>query len=154
VYLHFSDSHDGSIYPWACLPELADRLGCEAQQTRSGADCRTNPPCSSSAAARPGKGHIWTFVGDGRPFGGSVPPVALYLASRDRRHVHPAQYIQHIVVSCRRTPERLEQATQSITPSGTDHRGIVLNPQRSGSSSNWRTSRPILDAARKWRRYH
>src|SRR5262245_19259392 len=30
-------------------------------------------------------GHIWTYVRDDRPFGGSAPPAALYYASRDRR---------------------------------------------------------------------
>jgi hypothetical protein len=40
------------------------------------------------------KGHIWTYVRDDRPFGARVPPAALYYASRDRRHEHPAQYLR------------------------------------------------------------
>jgi transposase len=40
------------------------------------------------------KGHIWTYVRDDRPFGGRAPPAALYYASRDRRHEHPAQHLQ------------------------------------------------------------
>src|SRR6476646_6958173 len=36
-------------------------------------------------------GHIWTYVRDDRPFGGRAPPAALYYASRDRRHEHPAR---------------------------------------------------------------
>jgi transposase len=39
------------------------------------------------------KGHIWTYVRDDRPFGGHAPPAALYYASRDRRHEHPAQHL-------------------------------------------------------------
>src|SRR5215467_3983288 len=39
------------------------------------------------------KGHIWTYVRDDRPFGGRVPPAALYYASRDRRHEHPARHL-------------------------------------------------------------
>ena len=39
------------------------------------------------------KGHIWTYVGDDRPFGGRAPPAALYYASRDRRHEHPARHL-------------------------------------------------------------
>ena len=39
------------------------------------------------------KGHIWTYVRDGRPFGGRAPPAALYYASRDRRHEHPARHL-------------------------------------------------------------
>jgi transposase len=39
------------------------------------------------------KGHIWTYVRDDRPFGGRDPPAALYYASRDRRHEHPAQHL-------------------------------------------------------------
>jgi transposase len=37
--------------------------------------------------------HIWTYVRDDRPFGGRAPPAALYYASRDRRHEHPAQHL-------------------------------------------------------------
>ena len=40
------------------------------------------------------KGHIWTYVRDDRPFGGRAPPAALYYASRDRRHEHPARHLQ------------------------------------------------------------
>jgi transposase len=40
------------------------------------------------------KGHIWTYVRDDRPFGGHAPPAALYYASRDRRHEHPARHLQ------------------------------------------------------------
>ena len=39
------------------------------------------------------KGHIWTYVRDDRPFGGHAPPAALYYASRDRRHEHPACHL-------------------------------------------------------------
>jgi transposase len=39
-------------------------------------------------------GRIWTYVRDDRPFGGRAPPAALYYASRDRRHEHPAQHLQ------------------------------------------------------------
>ena len=38
-------------------------------------------------------GHIWTYVRDDRPFGGRAPPAALYYASRDRRHEHPARHL-------------------------------------------------------------
>ena len=40
------------------------------------------------------KGHIWTYVRNDRPFGGRAPPAALYYASRDRRHEHPARHLQ------------------------------------------------------------
>ena len=39
------------------------------------------------------KGRIWTYVRDDRPFGGRAPPAALYYASRDRRHEHPARHL-------------------------------------------------------------
>jgi transposase len=38
-------------------------------------------------------GHIWTYVRDDRPFGGTAPPAALYYASRDRRQEHPERYL-------------------------------------------------------------
>ncbi len=38
-------------------------------------------------------GHIWTYVRDDRPFDGRAPPAALYYASRDRRHEHPARHL-------------------------------------------------------------
>jgi transposase len=38
-------------------------------------------------------GHIWTYVRDDRPFGGRAPPAAIYYASRDRRHEHPARHL-------------------------------------------------------------
>lgn len=40
-------------------------------------------------------GHIWTYVRDDRPFGGTVPPAALYYASRDRRQEHPQRHLQN-----------------------------------------------------------
>jgi transposase len=39
------------------------------------------------------KGRIWTYVRDDRPFGGRAPPAALFYASRDRRHEHPARHL-------------------------------------------------------------
>ena len=39
-------------------------------------------------------GRIWTYVRDDRPFDGRAPPAALYYASRDRRHEHPARHLQ------------------------------------------------------------
>jgi len=39
-------------------------------------------------------GRIRTYVRDDRPFGGRAPPAALYYASRDRRHEHPARHLQ------------------------------------------------------------
>jgi transposase len=45
------------------------------------------------AKGRTIKGHIWTYVRDDRPFGGRAPPAALYYASRDRRHEHPARHL-------------------------------------------------------------
>ena len=45
------------------------------------------------AKGRTVKGHIWTYVRDDRPFGGRAPPAALYYASRDRRHEHPARHL-------------------------------------------------------------
>jgi transposase len=41
------------------------------------------------------KGHIWVYVRDDRPFGGRASPAALYYASRDRRHQHPARHLQN-----------------------------------------------------------
>lgn len=41
------------------------------------------------------KGHIWVYVRNDRPFGGRPPPAALYCASRDRRHEHPARHLAH-----------------------------------------------------------
>ena len=39
-------------------------------------------------------GHIWTYVRDDRPFGGRAPPGALFYASRDWRHEHPARHLE------------------------------------------------------------
>ena len=39
-------------------------------------------------------GHIWNYVRDDRPFGGTAPPAALYYASRDRRQEHPVRHLQ------------------------------------------------------------
>jgi transposase len=38
-------------------------------------------------------GHIWTYLRDDRPFGGTAPPAALYYASRDRRQEHPDRHL-------------------------------------------------------------
>ena len=45
------------------------------------------------AKAKTITGHIWTYVRDDRPFDGRAPPAALYYASRDRRHEHPARHL-------------------------------------------------------------
>jgi transposase len=45
------------------------------------------------AKAKTVTGHIWTYVRDDRPFGGRAPPAAIYYASRDRRHEHPARHL-------------------------------------------------------------
>jgi transposase len=39
-------------------------------------------------------GHIWTYVRNDCPFGGTAPPAALYYASRDRRQEHPMRHLQ------------------------------------------------------------
>src|SRR5215510_5352692 len=40
-------------------------------------------------------GHIWTYVRDDRPFGGHVPPAAVFYASRDRRQEHPERHLRN-----------------------------------------------------------
>jgi transposase len=40
-------------------------------------------------------GHIWTYVRDDRPFGGTAPPAALYYASRDRKQEHPERHLHN-----------------------------------------------------------
>src|SRR4051794_5928173 len=39
-------------------------------------------------------GRIWRSARASRPFGGQAPTAALYYASRDRKHEHPAQHLQ------------------------------------------------------------
>jgi Transposase IS66 family len=53
------------------------------------------PPCRFWPRARRSRVHIWVYVRDDRPFGGRAPPAALYYASRDRRHEHPARHLAH-----------------------------------------------------------
>lgn len=38
-------------------------------------------------------GRIWTYVRDDRPFGGKVPPAAVYFYSADRAGIHPEQHL-------------------------------------------------------------
>ena len=38
-------------------------------------------------------GRIWTYVRDDRPFGGKVPPAAVFFYSADRTAVHPEQHL-------------------------------------------------------------
>ena len=45
------------------------------------------------AKGKTATGRIWTYVRDDQPFGGRAPPAALYYASRDRRHEHPARHL-------------------------------------------------------------
>ncbi|MBB6414153.1 hypothetical protein HNQ71_006862 [Mesorhizobium sangaii] len=46
------------------------------------------------AKGKTATGHIWTYIRDDRPFGGTSPPAALYYASRDRRQDHPERRLQ------------------------------------------------------------
>jgi transposase len=38
-------------------------------------------------------GRVWVYVRDGRPFGGTDPPAALFYASRDRTREHPERHL-------------------------------------------------------------
>ncbi|MFL6824817.1 MAG: IS66 family transposase [Xanthobacteraceae bacterium] len=38
-------------------------------------------------------GRIWTYVRDDRPFGGAVPPAAVFFYSPDRAGIHPEQHL-------------------------------------------------------------
>jgi transposase len=38
-------------------------------------------------------GRIWTYVRDDRPFGGKVPPAAVFFYSADRAGIHPEQHL-------------------------------------------------------------
>ena len=38
-------------------------------------------------------GRIWTYVRDGRPFGGTDPPAAVFFYSRDRAGIHPERHL-------------------------------------------------------------
>ncbi len=38
-------------------------------------------------------GRIWTYIRDDRPFGGKVPPAAVFFYSPDRTGVHPEQHL-------------------------------------------------------------
>lgn len=46
------------------------------------------------AKGRTETGRVWTYVRDDRPFGGQLPPAALYYASRDRRQEHPERHMK------------------------------------------------------------
>ena len=76
------------------------------------------------------KGHIWTYVRDDRPFGGRAPPAALYYASRDRRHEHPAPAPSglHRHPAGRRL-QRLQRAVRPLARARADYRGTVLGPR-------------------------
>ena len=41
-------------------------------------------------------GRIWTYVRDGRPFGGTDPPAAVFFYSRDRAGIHPERHLASI----------------------------------------------------------
>ena len=45
------------------------------------------PPCEEGAV------HIWVYVRDDRPFGGSTPPAAMFYYSRDRGGEHPQAHL-------------------------------------------------------------
>ena len=75
------------------------------------------------------KGHIWVYVRDDRPFGGRAPPAALYYASRDRRHEHPARHLAHF--SGILQADAYSGYNELYDPSrcaGADHRRTVLGP--------------------------
>ena len=38
-------------------------------------------------------GRLWTYVRDDRPYGGTVPPAAIFYFSRDRRGEHPSRHL-------------------------------------------------------------
>src|SRR5215467_6966667 len=73
-------------------------------------------------------GHIWTYVRDDRPFDGRAPPAALYYASRDRRHEHPARHLQPFTGILQADAYSGYNALRSVASSRSDHVGIVLEP--------------------------
>ena len=74
-------------------------------------------------------GHIWTYVRDDRPFDGRAPPAALYYASRDRRHEHPAQHLQAFTGILQADAySGYNELYDPSRPPRSDHVGIVLEP--------------------------
>ena len=98
------------------------------------------------------RGRIWTYVRDDRPFAGRAPPAALYYASRDRRHDHPARHLGSFTGILQADAysgyNELYEPTRTqgpITP-------YCVGRMPAGSSSSWRISLPMPGAARKRRR--
>ena len=76
-------------------------------------------------------GHIWTYVRDDRPFGGRAPPAALYYASRDRRHEHPARHLRDFTGILQADAySGYNELYDPSRPQGSDHGRTVLGPCR------------------------
>ena len=98
------------------------------------------------------KGHIWTYVRDDRPFGGRAPPAALYYASRDRRHEHPARHLQDFTGILQ--ADAYSGYNELYDPSRLRERSRrhCVGPMQGGSSLSWRISPPMHGAERTRRR--
>ena len=97
-------------------------------------------------------GHIWTYVRDDRPFGGRAPPAALYYASRDRRHEHPAQHLHGFTGILQADAYSGYNELYDASRPQERSRRPCAGPMPGDSSSNSPTSRPALGAARMQRR--
>jgi transposase len=73
-------------------------------------------------------GHIWTYVRDDRPFDDREPPAALYYASRDRRHEHPARHLEAFTGILQADAYSGYNELYDPSSSRSDHVGIVLEP--------------------------
>ena len=76
-------------------------------------------------------GHIWTYVRDDRPFGGRAPPAALYYASRDRRHEHPARHLRDFTGILQADAySGYNELYDPVAISGSDHGSTVLGTRK------------------------
>jgi hypothetical protein len=87
------------------------------------------------------KGRIWTYVREDRPFAGRALSAAVYYASRDRRHEHPARHLHAFTGILQADAYRgctTPRAFQGRSPP------LCVGRTRGGSSSSLPTSRQVL----------
>jgi transposase len=79
----------------AALQPLIDALTAEIMASDTLHVDDTPVPVLAPGAGKTKTGRLWTYVRDERPFGGELPPAALFVYSPDRKGEHPRAHLKH-----------------------------------------------------------
>ena len=110
----------------------------------------TTAICRSWPRARPTPRRCWVYVRDDRPFGGTVPPAAMFYYSRDRAGEHPQAHPRQLRWDFPgRRLWRIQQAVRAGSQAGADPGGGSAGSTPAARSFIMADLRPRMPVARR-----